>query len=166
MTLNVASLVRAAGGEIVGKIRLQKTAYLLQEMGIKSDLNFEYHHYGPYSESLADQAEGEVIFGELKSTERRRIGDGVPYVIYQLEGSNVEPLQLSPKQKAALAEMQKTSATVLELAATIHWLSVYEGFGPDWRDELIARKGAKTSSGRDQAAFALLEKIGLPPAAH
>lgn len=166
MTLNVAGLVKAAGGEIVGKIRLQKTVYLLQEMGIRSDLDFEYHHYGPYSEALADQTEGEVIFGELKSTERRRMGDGVPYVVYQLEGSNVEALQLTAKQKTALAEMQRTSATVLELAATIHWLSVYEGFTTEWRRELISRKGAKTSSGRDQAAFALLEKIGLPPAAH
>jgi hypothetical protein len=59
--------------------------------------------------------------------------------------------------------MQRYSATVLELAATIHWLAVTEGL-PDWREELVRRKGAKTQNGRDRLALELLNALGLPPA--
>ena len=66
MTVDIASLVRAAGGEIVGKIRLQKMVYLLDQMGLNSGYPFEYHHYGPYSESLAQQVEDDVFFDHIK----------------------------------------------------------------------------------------------------
>jgi HD superfamily phosphohydrolase len=65
--------------------------------------------------------------------------------------------------QTALAEMQQRSATVLELAATIHWLAVMEGI-PDWKTELFRRKGAKTNNDRDQRAVELLRTLGLPPA--
>src|SRR5882757_4316052 len=65
--------------------------------------------------------------------------------------------------RTALVEMQRRSATVLELAATIHWLSVIEGIS-DWKNELIRRKGAKTHNNRDQQAVELLRTLGLPPA--
>ena len=65
--------------------------------------------------------------------------------------------------RAALDEMQRQSATILELAATIHWLAVVE-YVPDWKAELARRKGAKTRDGRDQKALELLRTLGLPPA--
>ena len=45
----IAEVLAAAGGEIVGRIRLQKIFYLLDQMGMASGLVFHYHHYGPYS---------------------------------------------------------------------------------------------------------------------
>ncbi len=51
----VVAIVAAAGGELAGRVRLQKTAYLLDIKGLKSGFQFEYHHYGPYSREL-DQA--------------------------------------------------------------------------------------------------------------
>jgi hypothetical protein len=58
----------------------------------------------------------------------------------------------------------KPSATVLELAATIHWLAEVEGRA-DWREELVRRKGVKAQQGRDEKALDVLRSLGLPPAA-
>ena len=55
MTIDIPSLVVAAGGEIVGKIRLQKVVYLLDQMGLNSGFSYQYFHYGPYSEDLAER---------------------------------------------------------------------------------------------------------------
>lgn len=167
MTIDIPSLVTAAGGEIVGKIRLQKVVYLLDQIGLDSGFSYEYFHYGPYSSDLAEQVDDDVIFGRLKADQRRRLSDGVPYVAYRAGSTgNNERLETPvaiTDLKAALSEMQRRSATVLELAATIHWLSVAEGIS-DWATELVRRKGAKTSNGRDKQAFELLRTLGLPPA--
>ncbi|HSM42295.1 MAG TPA: hypothetical protein VK862_16210, partial [Afifellaceae bacterium] len=62
----------------------------------------------------------------------------------------------------ALATMQDYSATVLELAATIHWLSFVEHVD-DWRAELTRRKGVKADEGRADEAVQLLTHLGLQP---
>ena len=36
MTIDVPSLILAAGGEVVGKVRLQKIVYLLDQIGLNS----------------------------------------------------------------------------------------------------------------------------------
>jgi uncharacterized protein YwgA len=167
MTIDIPSLVVAAGGEIVGKIRLQKVVYLLDQMGLHSGFSYEYFHYGPYSEDLAERVEDDVIFGRLRADRRRRLSDGVPYIAYFAEahgdGDTLEAHISADRIQTALAEMQRRSATVLELAATIHWLAVVEGVS-DWKTELIRRKGAKTNNDRDQRAVELLRTLGLPPA--
>ena len=56
------AIVRDAGGEIVGRTRLQKTAYLLEVTGLGSGVYFAYRHYGPYSEDLALSAARGVVF--------------------------------------------------------------------------------------------------------
>lgn len=167
MTIDVPSLVVAAGGEIVGKIRLQKVVYLLDQLGLNSGFSYEYFHYGPYSEDLAERVEDDVVFGHLHADQRRRLSDGVPYIAYSAtapgEGDKPEAHLPADRIRTALAEMQRRSATVLELAATIHWLAVIEDV-PDWKAELVRRKGAKTHNDRDQQAVELLRTLGLPPA--
>jgi uncharacterized protein len=167
MTIDVPSLVMAAGGEIVGKIRLQKVVYLLDQIGLNSGFSYQYFHYGPYSEDLAEKVEDDVVFGHLFASQRRRLSDGVPYVAYSAEragkGDELEGHMPMNRVRAALSEMQRQSATVLELAATIHWLVAVEGVS-DWKVELVRRKGAKTNNDRDRRAFDLLRTLGLPPA--
>jgi uncharacterized protein YwgA len=49
--------LRAMGGEIRGKTKLQKTVYFLGLMtGHLDDLGYRAHFYGPYSEQVADAA--------------------------------------------------------------------------------------------------------------
>jgi uncharacterized protein len=163
MAIDVPSLVRAAGGEIVGKVRLQKMVYLLDQLGAPTGLSFSYHHYGPYSDELAEVVEDDVIFGRMKAEQKRR-SDGVPYVVYKADpgGAVNESGFEQPKINAALQAMQRSSATVLELAATIHWLAFVEKVG-NWEAELVRRKGIKTEEGREGKALALLKSLQIAP---
>jgi len=166
MTIDMPAFIDAAGGQVVGKVRLQKLVYLLDQLGVPTGFSFTYHHYGPFSEELAESVEDDVVFGRL-SVEQRRRADGVPYVVYRPlinghEQQKSSPLN-SPGIKAALTAMQRHSTTVLELAATIHWLAFVERVG-NWRAELIRRKGVKTEQGRTDEALNLLQETGLAPA--
>ena len=120
----------------------------------------------PFSEELVEVVEEDVVFGRLSAEQRRR-ADGVPFVIYKpLHHDHDEKSRLlvgSLRIKAALAAMQNHSATVLELAATIHWLAFVEQV-ESWRIELVRRKGVKTEQGRMDEALNLLQEIGLAPA--
>lgn len=44
----VAAVVVAAGGELTGRVRLQKTVYLLEQLGLSSGFPFEYNYYRLY----------------------------------------------------------------------------------------------------------------------
>ena len=52
-----ARLVDEAGGRLVGRTRLQKVACLAKLAGYLPEFNFEYRHYGPFSEALAGSME-------------------------------------------------------------------------------------------------------------
>jgi uncharacterized protein YwgA len=163
MAIDVPSLVRAAGGEVVGKVRLQKMVYLLDQLEMPTGFSFSYHHYGPYSDELAELVEDDVIFRRVEAQRRRR-SDGVPYVVYKSDpNATTAPIFEAPKFKAALQAMQRSSATVLELAATIHWLAFIEKV-ENWRAELVRRKGIKTKEGRQEKALALLRELQIAPA--
>ena len=163
MAIDVSEFVDAAGGEVVGKIRFQKMVYLLDQLGLNSGFDFDYHHYGPYSAELADTIEVETIFGHLSEDSRRRQSDGVPYSVFKFTGdhssSAVGGLTASEMSKFS-GILDRYSATTLELAATAYWLVHEEGFD-DWRSELIERKGVKTRNGRIEEAIQLLDELGL-----
>lgn len=161
MTVNISSLIAAAGGEIVGKVRLQKLVYLLDQLGLDSGFSFSYYHYGPYSEDLADAVEDEVVFRRV-DVETRRRADGVPFFVFRARQSEAAP-SFAPKIDSAVKAMQSRSATVLELAATIHWLAFVEGL-KNWREELTRRKGAKVEQGRADDALRLLQELNISPA--
>lgn len=165
MSFSVHGLLEAAGGQIVGKVRLQKVVYLLDQLGMDSGLEFEYHHFGPYSEELTDQIDDEKAFGAIEEKYGYRESDGVPYSIFAAAEKGA-PDRIgaldSEVAKRALQVMKESSPTVLELAATIHWLAFIE-HRKDWKDELVRRKGIKTANGRDELAFGLLKRLGLAP---
>jgi uncharacterized protein len=165
MSIDIPALIDAAGGEIVGKIRLQKMVYLLDQLGAKSGYPFEYHHYGPYSEELAEAVDDNVIFGCVEEEQRRRVSDGVSYVIYRSLDHREQSSDVfsRPVIASAIEEMNGQSMTILELAATIHWL-VFNEKVRNWREELTRRKGVKTASGRTDRAIELLEKLKLSTA--
>lgn len=163
VAIDVSEFVNAAGGSVVGKIRFQKMVYLLDQLGLKSGFEFDYHHYGPYSAELADTVEMESLFGDLSEDTRRRQSDGVPYSVFRYTGENsidaVGGLNVDSVRLYS-AIFDKYSATTLELAATAYWLVHEEGYS-DWRPELVERKGVKTGNGRVEEAVRLLSELGL-----
>lgn len=63
----VIGLVKANGGNVKTRIRMQKLAYLLKRLGDPdlSNAQFTYHHYGPYSREVSDALQDAVVSGLL-----------------------------------------------------------------------------------------------------
>lgn len=160
----VADVIAAAGGRVVGRVRLQKIFYLLEQLGLGGKLPYEYHHFGPYSSELAAAVADATAFKLVEERLDRRM-DGVAYSVFIT--SSPPPLRVGTIDlatgRAALEKMQSCTSTVLELAATIHWLAITEKVA-DWRSELRRRKGVKTEAGRTEAAVSLLQQLGLQSA--
>lgn len=168
----VAAVIAAAGGELIGKVRLQKVVYLLDQLGLASGFRFEYHHYGPFSRDLVNAVEDAKAFHLLEETSGQRSADLASYSIFRLVENSPTASDafgnLSHERAEELAsKLALRDATVLELAATIHWLWKFEKRS-NWRIELLRRKGRKTEGGRLDRAVALLEELTLAPpiAAH
>ena len=79
----LGAMVRLIGGEVVGKTRLQKTAYLLEAKGVGfRDVDFDYHNYGPFSSEVAFAAEDAESLGYLKTEERQGF-HAIPYTVFR-----------------------------------------------------------------------------------
>lgn len=160
----VVGAVALSGGELVGRIRLQKVIYLLDQLGMNSGASFEYHHYGPYSEAVSDAVIDAKFWGHIKETVSFRLTDGAPYSSFSTETESPTTLgDMSVENaRSLLIKFAGSTSTVLELAATVHWLAFVEKV-PDWRAEIEVRKAGKTSNGRLEKALTLLRQIRLAP---
>ncbi|MEQ1866754.1 MAG: hypothetical protein ABL996_19120 [Micropepsaceae bacterium] len=163
----VAAIVSAAGGALTARVRLQKAAYFLEELGLGSGFGFEYHHYGPYSRDL-DNAIADAKASKLvKEAIHYRDSDGASYSVFEITGG-VSPAHVGTLDRTTaakvLARFNEANITVLELAATMHWLWKHEKRA-DWQDEAIRRKARKATAERVESAKALLADLQLLPAA-
>jgi uncharacterized protein YwgA len=156
----VPSLVRLSGGELVGKTRLQKIAYLLECLDLGADLKFDYHNYGPFSAELAFAVDDAAAFGYLDVEERPGF-HSVPYTVFRTTPKTpVIESTVDDMRRSALLEMDKYSALVLELAATAVYLKK-NGFGQDAWNELIRRKSSKATPALVEKAKQLVRALGL-----
>lgn len=162
---HVAEIIAAAGGKLVSRIRLQKIAYLLDQLGNQSDFDYVYYHYGPFSRDLENAVLDAETFGLIKEEEGRRTTDGARYSIFKLH-KNIEEYKVlkDSKLRDHARQLADENVTVLELAATAHWLVTYEHIG-DWETEIRRRKGTKNDGGRLEKAKDLLRKLHLNPVA-
>lgn len=159
----VVNIVMAAGGRLASRVRLQKVAYLLDRLGAKSGFPFVYHHYGPYSRVLDSAVLDAEAFGKIKETFERRHSDGARYSVFETTGTHDYAYLTTEPLRERARELAAENVTVLELAATAHWLLKEERVG-DWKTEIIRRKGPKTKNGKLDEAVKLLSRIGLEPA--
>lgn len=165
----VAAVIAAAGGELIGRVRLQKAVYLLDQLGLGSEFGYEYHHYGPFSRDLENATADAKAVGLIEEKFGARESDRAAYSIYRLsEEAKVADAaygKLGAQRTAELArQFAATNITVLELAATVDWLWRFEGRA-DWRDEIARRKNRKVEGGRLEMAVQLLDGLGLKPPA-
>src|SRR5437016_4025994 len=82
----VGDLVRLNGGTLIGKTRLQKTAYLLESRNLGFGFYFEYYHYGPYSEELSVAA-GDALALNIVDLAWKNTTSGVQYAVYTCANS-------------------------------------------------------------------------------
>ena len=163
----VAAVVKAAGGTLIGRVRLQKAVYLLDRLGLESGLSFEYHHYGPFSRDLDNATADAKAFGLIEEAFERRQKDGAAYSIFRLKGMPNEEAygKLGAARAGELTQVfAETNVTVLELAATVDWLWRVEKY-PDWKSEITKRKGVKVQGGRLEKAVEFLSRLNLTPPA-
>lgn len=170
-----AAIVRDAGGQLVGRTRLQKVTYLSQLSGFAADFPFEYRHYGPFSEELADAME--ITAGtHLVNEEEKRTDWGGWYSIYKVELNVPLPLPHDARRERFISAAAHIGAIELELAATAAFLYTERGIGRDdngdpWA-ETEALKPEKASNGRLEKAKREYKKLlavptpkSLPPIA-
>ena len=157
------NLIKLSGGQLVGRTRLQKEAYLLDRCGAALGLSFTYHYYGPYSFELADgwedaRAEGRIEIEEAPGWH------GVPYSIFKLKDCGSDPNNLGDlpagDASARLEKMAKVSDIVLELAAATVYLKE-NGYGEQATKELRIRKPLKATDELIKKATDLLCDLEL-----
>ena len=120
---SVARIIQLNGGRLIGKTRLQKSAYFLEAFGMGFGFDFEYHHYGPYSEELAQLGDDAQALGFLKEFWQTS-QDGAEYAIFTDTGSyKGDEEAIDQKRRKALRLLRDYSAVELEVAATAHFLA-------------------------------------------
>ena len=137
--LRAARIVREAGGQLVGRTRLQKVVYLAQLAGFGEEFDFEYRHYGPFSEDLATAMEIASGLGVVQEEETRAQWGGW-YSTYRATERTPEP---QPERSAFIAAAAGIGAIELELAATAAYLSEREGITPPRGDPWEATRELK-----------------------
>lgn len=160
----ISSVMSAADGEVVGKIRMQKIFYLLEQLGLNGDLNFSYYHYGPYSEDLARSLDYAEMVDQAVREEPRHTSSGSTFIAYILE-RETDPVDSIGEMdwdtaKNHISIMKKETSIVIELAATIHWLRYKEKVG-EWKSELRRRKTSKAEPALVARAESLLTALQL-----
>lgn len=155
----VAAIVSAAGGRLVGRTRLQKLAYFLEQAGLGSGFQFRYRHFGPYSEDIALATRDATLMGIVEEAENSAAWGGT-YSVYTTRLPTMNDARHDFAKIAAAA-----NAVELELAATAAFLSKEGHFDP-W-NETARRKPDKSSAGRLEKAKELyrqLARVSTPKA--
>jgi uncharacterized protein YwgA len=150
----VAQVVADAGGQVVGRTRLQKLGYLLAAAGLEDEFSFVYKHYGPYSEELAQSARVAELLG-LLSEEEHAAHWGGTYSTYATNRPANDQMPVARREIARISV--EADAIELELAATAVFLAT-EGYSDPWA-ETARRKPEKVEGGRLKRAKALYKQL-------
>lgn len=162
--VKAARIVRDAGGVLVGRTRLQKVCYLAQLAGFPGGFEFEYRHYGPFSEELASAMEIATGLGLVEEEERRAEWGG-RYSIYRC--ADCTPASIDSRRVCFTTAAAQIGAVELELAATAAFLYADEGIGRNrngdpWA-ETARRKPDKAGDGRLARAKAGYRRLRALP---
>lgn len=156
-TQKAADIVSSAGGKIVGRTRLQKIGYLLEITGLGEGFEFEYRHYGPYSEALATAARNAAILDLIDEEEVQATWGGYYSIFTTNKPANDD--------NSARSELAKIAASVdaieLELAATAAFLQT-KGFEDAW-EETARRKPEKATPERIEQSKNLYKELSKLP---
>jgi uncharacterized protein YwgA len=155
-----ADIVRAAGGRIVGRTRLQKLAYILELSGLGEGFPFQYYHYGPYSEELSIAVRNAALLGLLQEEEHATTWGGF-YSVYTTPDTSASTPDSARHQLAQRAV--DADPVELELAATAAFLAT-EGISDPWA--MTAKLKPEKSEGgclnRAKILYRKLSEVATP----
>lgn len=155
-----ARIVIDAGGEVVGRTRLQKIAYLLELTQLGEGFQFEYRHYGPYSEQLAIALWTAKLSGLIHEDEKPTTWGGC-YSVYRskFRGSDGEGAKSQRKELIYVAA--SADPVSLELAATAAFLAA-EGTANPWAETARRKPEKAVHLEMAKALYARLQAIAAP----
>lgn len=154
-TSKLVRVLSAAQGKVIGRTKLQKTTFLMGVAGLlDAPFEFEYHHYGPYSEELTQDVRASQLFGNLKES-HEYTAFGTPFSVFTLGEEALETVD--PIASEFVAITNSAESIVLELAATAAFLKL-EGINNPW-EETAARKPEKATPTRMEEAKALYARL-------
>lgn len=110
--------------QIIGRKRLQKTVYLLQQIGFPYAGKFTYHHYGPYSSELQAEIDRLVDYRLLSETYNNKAyiykitEDGITFIKEYEEFFGIA----CNLPQEIVQQLTEASVSVLEMASTYVYL--------------------------------------------
>jgi uncharacterized protein YwgA len=162
----VAEVIRRMG-TIYGRVRVQKTAYFLKRLGMAEleGVDFFYHHYGPFSWTVADSLVDGVRCDALQEEAKPLVDDRQAYAYRLADEADEKVDDVSPASRALVerlvAQVRNEHWRTLELASTIDFFQQREGLG---REQALSRALGLKPACRDykEEALRLLDDLKLP----
>ncbi len=153
----VADLIFRAGGTLVGRTRLQKSACLLELAGVGYGFRFNYRLFGPFSDELQIASDDAEALGLIKEQKRSANWGGVYYAF----SSNRSVVSSTPAKTRARKQLLKIAVDAdpveLELAVTAAFLAANRVQTP-W-EKVAIKKPAKATEDRLKRAKELYQKF-------
>jgi uncharacterized protein YwgA len=119
--LVLAIVTAAPNHRVEGKKRLQKFAYFLKSVGVKSDASFKIRDFGPFSSEVARAADWLTVSGKLKEQEKLVASLKKFITVYSVDIQYNSPKRLDDRFEKIVKKLDTYSSVELEVAATIQF---------------------------------------------
>lgn len=164
----VAAVIRQME-TVRGRVRIQKTAYFLKRLGMAElkEVDFFYHHYGPFSWAIADSLVDGVRCEALVEDAKPLEDDRQAYAYRLAAGASEKVDEVSPESQAIVevlvGRVRSEHWRTLELASTIDFLQQHEALE---RKEAVSRALGLKPACREyqEQAIRLLDDLKLQAA--
>lgn len=157
--LDVARLVALNGGQIVGKTRLQKSAYFLEALQVGLGIDFSYYRFGPFSEELSNLTDDAIAL-KMLDIDWKLSQAGTQYAVFSSSSacSHIPTQDFDDRRREILDLLKRYSAIELELAATANFLK-FNGYSEDPWTETQRRKATKAAPEKVKNSQKLLGEL-------
>ena len=112
-------IIKACGGEVLGKKKFQKLIYLAQEKGLYLGYDFGYHYFGVFSSEVESDLHLGETFGLLKQEVTNYCGN--PVKICLTEKNHIDDNEYE-NVLSTVSKLSKEESRTLEVLSTILYL--------------------------------------------
>lgn len=106
---------------VKGKKRLQKLCFFAIELGVRADVNFRIHDFGPYSSEVSNAAEMLLLFGYVSEADEP-MGVYQKFItVYSLNDAPNDMETFDPSVSEKLKKLDYFTSIELEVASTIRY---------------------------------------------
>ncbi len=154
-------------GTVHGRVRIQKTAYFLHRLGMAelAEVEFFYHHYGPFSRTVAESVLDGMQCDALREDAKPLVDDRQAYTYRITDTASDLVDDVSPASRKLVenlvTKIRNEHWRTLELASTIDFLEQRENL--DRETATTRALGLKPACKEyKHPALRLLDELQLP----